>query len=133
MPDMLALAVAVGVDNAFAGTSYGTAHDGDTCHVSVVDPLLGVPVILAVRLLGINANELSDPGGPEARDALRSLLPLGTVVTLRAVRPDKYAGRILAHLTTAAGVDVSAWMIEHGYAAPWNGVGARPTVPWPPA
>jgi endonuclease YncB( thermonuclease family) len=29
--------------------------------------------------------------------------------------------------------DVSRWMVEHGYAVPWNGTGPKPPVPWPPA
>jgi endonuclease YncB( thermonuclease family) len=132
-PDMLHLAVAVGADDAFAGTSYGPPHDGDTCHITVVDVLLSTPVLLAVRILGINAAELDEPGGPEARDAVAGLLPLGTVVTLRHVRPDKFAGRILAQVVTGTGIDIGPWLIERGLAVPWNGVGPKPSVPWPPA
>lgn len=129
--DMLALAVAVGADNAYAGTAYAV-HDGDTVHVSVVDPLLSTPVILAVRVAGINAAELSEPGGPEARDAVDGLLPLGAVVTLRHVRPDKYAGRVVAQVVTGLGVDVGPWLIAQGLAVAWNGAGPKPSVPWPP-
>lgn len=132
-PDLLALAVAVGADNAFAGTSYGAPHDGDTCHITVVDVLLSTPVLLAVRILGINANELDEPGGPEARGALAELLPLGTVVSLRHVHPDKFAGRILAQVITGGGVDVGPWLIGRGLAVGWNGTGPKPKVPWPPA
>jgi endonuclease YncB( thermonuclease family) len=132
-PDLLRLAVAVGSDNAFAGTSYGPPHDGDTCHIAVVDVLLSTPVLLAVRIAGINAAELSEPGGPEARDALAGLLPAGTVVTLRRVRPDKFAGRVDARLIRADGVDVGQWLVGHGHAASWDGTGPRPVPPWPPA
>lgn len=131
MPDLLELAVAVGAGNAFAGT-VTAVHDGDTVHVTVLDPLLSVPVVLAVRILGINAAELNQPGGPEGRAALEQLLPPGAVVTLRQVRPDKYAGRTGAQVTTAAGVDVATWMVELGLAVPWGGVGPKPAVPWPP-
>lgn len=130
MPDLLDLAVAVGVDNAFVGTITGI-RDADTVHVGVVDPLLSTTVVLAVRITGVNARELSEPGGMEARAALAAELPVGTTVTLRAVRPDKYAGRVDAHLTTAAGVDIAAWLVGQGWAAAWNGVGPKPVPPWP--
>jgi endonuclease YncB( thermonuclease family) len=130
-PDLLHLAVAVGADNAFAGTSYGPPHDGDTCHITVVDVLLSTPVLLAVRIAGINAAELNEPGGPEARDALAGLLPLGTVVTLRHVHPDKFAGRVNAQVITGTGIDVGPWLIGQGLAVAWNGVGPKPAVPWP--
>jgi endonuclease YncB( thermonuclease family) len=129
--DLLRMALAVGARNAYAGTSYGTTHDGDTCHISVVDPLLAVPVILPIRLLGINAPELSEPGGKEARLALSQLLPLGTVVTLTEVSPDKY-GRVIARITTASWVDAGDWMVAQGFAVAWDGTGKRPVVPWPP-
>jgi endonuclease YncB( thermonuclease family) len=129
--DIRSLAVSVGASNAYAGTCYAV-HDGDTIHVSVLDPLLSVPVILAVRIAGINAPELSEPGGIEVRDALRNLLTLGTVVTLTGVHADKYAGRVDARVVTAAGLDVAGWLLERGYAIAWNGVGTKPLVPWPP-
>lgn len=129
-PDLLALAVAVGAENAWVGAVTGV-HDADTVHVGVVDPLLSVPLVLAVRVAGVNARELSQPGGQEARAALAAELPVGTVVTLRGVRPDKYAGRVDSHLTTAAGVDVGRWLVEQGWAAPWDGTGPRPVPPWP--
>lgn len=130
-PDLLRLAVAVGLDNAFAGTAYA-GHDGDTHHITVVDVLLSTPVVLAVRIAGINAAELDEPSGPEARDALAGLLPLGTVVTLRHVRPDKFAGRIVAQVITGLGVDVGPWLVGQGLAVSWDGTGPKPHVPWPP-
>lgn len=130
-PDLLHLAVAVGADNAFAGTSFHP-QDGDTHHFVVGDVLLSKPVVLDVRIVGINTNELNEPGGPEAAAALAGLLPFGAVVTLRHLHPDKYDGRTLAQVTTGLGVDIAAWMIAQGLAVPWNGVGAKPKVPWPP-
>lgn len=129
-PDLLELAVAVGADNAWVGAVTGI-HDGDTVHVGVVDPLLSIPVVLAVRILGVNARELSEPGGIEARAALTAELPVGTVVTLRGVRSDKYAGRIVSAVITAAGVDVGGWLVANGWAAPWNGTGPKPVPDWP--
>ena len=132
MTDVFTLALAVGADNAYVGTVV-KVHDGDTLNVSVVDALLSVPVVLAVRLAGVNAPELSEPGGKEVRDLLAAELPPGTVVTLRRVHPDKYAGRIVATVITQAGLDVAFWLVDHGYGAPWSGVGIKPKVPWPPA
>lgn len=128
--DLLILALAVGADNAYAGT-VTHVQDGDTVHVAVVDALLSVPVVLAVRVAGVNANELSEPGGPEARDALTALLPVSTLVTLRHVHPDKFSGRIVGQLVTGLGVDVGPWLIANGWAAPWNGTGVKPRTPWP--
>lgn len=130
-PELLYLAVAVGADNAYAGSSF-KPQDGDTHHFVVADVLLSMPVILDVRIAGINTNELNEPGGPEAAAALAGLLPFGTVVTLRHVHPDKYAGRALAQVVTALGVDVAPWMIGQQLAVAWNGVGPKPKVPWPP-
>jgi endonuclease YncB( thermonuclease family) len=130
-PDLLRLAVAVGADNAWAGT-VTHVQDADTVHVAVVDPLLSVPVVLSVRIAGVNANELSEPGGPEARAALVGLLPVSTLVTLRHVHPDKFSGRVIGQLVTGLGVDVGPWLIAQGWAAPWNGLGTKPRVPYPP-
>lgn len=129
--DLLALALAVGADNAYAGTA-AAVHDGDTIHVQVMDPLISTPVVLSVRVAGINANELTEPGGPEARDALAGLLPAGAVVTLRRVRPDKFSARVDAQVVTGLGVDVGPWLIGQGLAVAWDGTGPKPRVPWPP-
>lgn len=50
MPGLISLGVAVGADNSYAGAVTST-HDGDTVHVSVVDPLLSVPVVVTLRHL----------------------------------------------------------------------------------
>jgi endonuclease YncB( thermonuclease family) len=131
-PALLELAAAVGASNAYAGV-VASVRDGDSVHVTVMDPLLSASVVLAVRILGINTNELGEPGGPEAKAALQVLLPPGETVTLRRVRPDKYSGRTVASVTTSAGVDVAAWLIERQLAVAWSGVGPKPRVTWPPA
>ena len=131
LPQLLPYAVAVSASNQYAG-SVASVHDGDTVHVQVLDPLLSVPVVLAVRILGINTAELSEPGGVEAHAALAGALVPGTLVTLDGVKPDKYAGRVVAGITTKTGVSVAAWLIARGLAVPWNGSGPKPPVPWPP-
>lgn len=129
--DLRALATTAGTDNRYVG-QVTRVQDGDTIHVSVLDPLLSVPVVLSVRIAGINAPELHEPGGREVTAALAEWLPSGRVVTLTGVKPDKFAGRTLASVQTASGDDVATWLIVHQYAVEWSGVGTKPLVPWPP-
>lgn len=109
-------------------------HDGDTITADV-DLGFGVWVRAQVfRLLGLNARELADPGGPEARDNLAGLLlppTLMPAVTLTSLKPDKYGGRWLAVITLADGRDLTSLLIATGWAAPWNGKGTKPVPPWP--
>lgn len=120
-------------------------HDGDTCDLDVhlpfglrlVHDAPGSP-IRGIRLLGIACNELRAPGGPEAQAHLAALIPPGTLVILQTVeadRPieaDKYGGRYDA-VVYVGGQSVAGLMVAAGYAVPWNGRGAQPPVPWPPA
>lgn len=78
-------------------------HDGDTV---TLDIDLGVRIRKtdAVRLHRINAPELSQPGGKEAREFLRNILPPGTIVHVQTFKnvEDKY-GRWLAAIWKSAG------------------------------
>lgn len=109
-------------------------HDGDTITVSVH---LGFEVTFTtnVRLLGMNARELSAPGGKEARDNLRTLLPPGTVVTLSSEKVDKYGGRYDATITYRAADgtphDLVGDLIAGQWGAPYSGTGPMPVPPWP--
>lgn len=106
-------------------------HDGDTLRADVD---LGFNVWLhaqSFRLLGCNARELAEPGGKEARDHLRALLPVGTVVTLTSVKVDKYGSRWDARVVLADGTDLVAGLITDNWAAPWDGTGTKPVPPWP--
>ena len=76
-----------------------------------------------VRLIGIDAPEPNDPGGPEcyateSTEHLRSLLETGTVLLVfdesQGLR-DKY-NRILAYVERPDGVDVGLTMAADGYA-----------------
>lgn len=105
-------------------------HDGDTLSVTAD---LGFEVLLEVdvRLLGCNARELSQPGGTEARDHLIDLLPIGTSVVIKTVKPDKFGGRYDAAITLADGSDLVLLLIAQQWVAPWNGRGTKPVPPWP--
>ena len=113
-------------------------HDGDTFDV-VVDrgtyDYTGSPAHpIPVRILGLNARELAEPGGQEAQANLAGLLPVGSQVVLRTVKPDKYNPRWLAAVTfSLAGVDtdLAALLIGKGWAAPWDGNGPKPVPIWP--
>jgi endonuclease YncB( thermonuclease family) len=111
-------------------------HDGDTL---TVDVHLGFEVTFTtnVRLLGMNARELAAPGGKEARDHLRALLPAGTVVTLSSEKVDKYGGRYDATITYLGADgqphDLVGDLIAGQWGAPYDGVGATSAhvPPWP--
>lgn len=105
--------------------------DGDTI---ILDVDLGfyTYVRMSCRLAGLNAIELSQPGGSQARTHLAGLLPDGTTVIVKSVKPDKFAGRFDAIVLEPASVTIiNDKMIKDGYAAAWNGSGPRPVPPWP--
>ncbi|MEI7783370.1 MAG: thermonuclease family protein [Betaproteobacteria bacterium] len=83
--------------------------DGDTVYVR--GP--GHEMAQAVRLLGIDAPEICQEGGPAARQALQALL-LGQSVTLARQGRDSY-GRELA-IVYWQGQDVGRWLVEQGLA-----------------
>lgn len=119
------------------GNRYGAVvhhpWDGDTSYCTVWDPVIQLPVVVGVRVRGIQAPELHDPGGPDVAAYLRDeLLPVGDHVVVGDVGPYPRAGHITASITTAAGVDVAARLLSLGYAVPYNGTGIKPMVPWPP-
>lgn len=116
--------------NVYAGTIHHI-HDGDTALTLLWDPLLQVYVLVAVRLRGVQAPELSDPGGPEVRAAFADLAPAGTAVAVSDVGPYPRPGHVTGALRIG-GADVAGWLLEQRYAVPWNGRGAKPSVPWPP-
>lgn len=84
-----------------------------------------------VRLAGCNARELAQPGGVEARDTVRALLPVGSKVTIGSVGADKYGGRYDCTVTLPDGRDLVGTLIDGHWLAAWDGKGARPLPPWP--
>jgi endonuclease YncB( thermonuclease family) len=112
-----------------AGTGYPAevmrVIDGDTFEARVrVWP--GLEVVTKVRLQGIDAPELSArcAGEPAraaaARNRLVALLAEGDVA-VRAIRLEKYGGRVLAAATTRMTPDVGAALLAAGVARPYDG------------
>jgi micrococcal nuclease len=101
--------------------------DGDTFNASLtVWP--DVQVVTAVRLAGVDTPELRGKCAAEtvaaqaARKRLAELLT-GKLVTISAVKPDKYRGRVDARVTVD-GQDVAQQLLAEGHARPYAG-GAR--------
>lgn len=121
--------------NIYEGTVHHV-HDGDTPFGLIWDPLMQVYVLLGCRVKGVQAPELTDPGGPEVRDALASLAPVGADMRVGNLGGYPRAGHVTVSVLVKVHqvwVDVGSWLLDLGYAVPWDGTGKRPTVPWPPA
>lgn len=104
--------------------------DGDTVRLTV-DLGFDTWHTGCFRLLGLAARELDQPGGPEARDHLAELLPVGARVSVQSVKVDKYGGRYNAAVTLPGGTPLAGLLIDTGWAAPWSGRGVAPLPPWP--
>ena len=87
-------------------------HDGDTLH-AVLDQGFGDSKEITVRLLGVWAPELSQPGGPETRAFVKAWLdthsaaPDGLVVvtTARTPRSDKEVVTLSRYVATVTSMD----------------------------
>lgn len=128
-------------------------HDGDTIDVDIILSKLGawrtgahsgastdidlgfnmhrtsrgiVRESQSVRVYGCNAPELATPAGKLALAYMLTLLKPGDRVTLLSHGWDKYGGRIDGEVTLADGRDLARTLINGGYAAPWDGKGAKP-------
>lgn len=90
--------------------------DGDTVDC-VIDLGLRVFVKQRVRLFGINAPEMSSPGGPPAKRRLQELLPVGAEVVIRTHKDkqEKY-GRYLGVFIDSDGHEVNQRLVHEGLA-----------------
>lgn len=101
----------------FSG-SVTAIHDGDTLHVKVA----GTPKPLRVRLWGVDTPEIDFMSASQgdwaygARDYLKSLLPIGAIVTIKTgeMLTDK-ANRALGTVIYQ-GRDINALMLKSGWA-----------------
>lgn len=107
-------------------------HDGDTVIALIWDEIIQIYVQVACRIRGIQAPELTDPGGTYVRDVLARLLPRDTPLVLSDMRPYPRPGHVTCGISTPDGTDLAAWLLQRQLAVPWDGRGARPSVPWPP-
>ena len=83
--------------------------DGDTVHVQPAGG--GRPV--SVRIEGIDAPEICQPGGAVARSALQGQVA-GRAVTVKSRAHDVY-GRVVGQLVLGQ-VDQGRWMVSQGFA-----------------
>ena len=97
--------------------------DGDTIDLAV-DLGFHVGVSIRVRLMGVDAPEVSTAEGKVVRDRLRTELPIGTKVEIHTEKypGDKY-GRWLARVSGPTG-DLAEWLLTQDMAKPYSG-GAR--------
>lgn len=104
-------------------------YDGDTLTACTID--LGYGIILrdSVRIVGVDAPELSGNhrnAGLVVRAAAAVWLAGHDSLWLIGRGRDKY-GRILGDIQPpGVGQSLSEWLIERGYAHPYDGTGKRP-------
>lgn len=96
--------------------------DGDTVDL-LVDLGLRVCVNARIRLRGINAPEMHDEGGPEAKTYLESLLPQGKGVIVSTFKnPEDKFGRWLGDIKVPEyDITVNILMVTQGKAAHYDG------------
>lgn len=106
--------------------------DGDTLLVEAM-PWPEHRIITYVRLRGIDAAELRSPcpnlrlQALEAKELLRSFIPVKAELELRDITGDKYYGRIVAAVRLKDGVNLSEAMVSAGMATPYEG-GGKPKL-----
>jgi endonuclease YncB( thermonuclease family) len=103
------------------------AHDGDTINVKL-DLGFDLTMYARVRVLGINAPELSTPEGRLARDFAAGMLAPGTPVKVTSHGWDKFGGRVDGRIERVVDkADFAMLMLTSNHAQPWDGKGAKPT------
>lgn len=112
--------------------------DGDSFYVRLAVGINNLEIKKQlIRIIGCAARERSDPGGIEAREALKARpgMTVGSPVVLTALTDDKFGGRLDAVVTyrSSDGTprDLAADLIAEQWAVPWNGSGIQPKPPWP--
>lgn len=92
----------LGLCTVLTGTP--SVHDGDTLTIQGQ----------AVRLFGIDAEELNEPHGPRAREALRSIVRSTPQVRCE-LTGDRSYNRMVGVCYTAEGVDIGAALVHGGF------------------
>lgn len=102
--------------------------DGDTVEVRA-RPWLDVTITTRVRVAGIDTPEHGGRAkcareaalADRASAATRAALPEGAAIRISGIEPDKYGGRVVAHVTAPDGRDLGAALIAAGLARPYDG------------
>jgi endonuclease YncB( thermonuclease family) len=105
-----------------------SVHDGDTVYVKL-DAGFDLTIYARVRVIGINAPELSTPAGKAARDFAQTLLAPGMAVKVLSFGWDKFGGRVDASIQynlAADPQDFATVMMAAGHAVAWDGKGPKP-------
>jgi len=106
-----------------------SVYDGDTIKATV-EIWPGLFQKVSIRINGIDTPELRTKNACEkalAKKAKTALtVIIGESVTISNVRIGKYAGRVLADVHTAQGVDVGAYMLGSGHAREYHGGKRQP-------
>ena len=94
--------------------------DGDTCYLDV-DLGFTTHVYSHIRLAHVNAPELHEAKGAEAKARFAELLADGPlVIETTRDRREKY-GRMLAVILNASGIDCGKQLLAEGLAVPYEG------------
>ena len=104
--------------------------DGDTVNVKV-RVWIGQEVETSIRIAGIDAPEMKGKCEKErtlAEEARQTVIRLlsDNQIQIYNIRLEKYAGRVMAQVQTAGGVDIGKYMIEKGLARPYHGEKRQP-------
>ena len=94
-----------------------SVYDGDTI---VVDIDMGMKVWqkgIRIRFAGINAPELNTGEGKVSRDALKTQISPGDIVTVISHSFEKY-GRLLATVEKN-NINLNQWMLDNNFAVPY--------------
>lgn len=92
--------------------------DGDTARVDL-DVGCRMHWQGSARIIGINAPELRNEGGPEAKAFAEQIAPPGLVYIVTSEKLDSF-GRPLISLQLQDGYSFSETMLHNGYAVPYT-------------
>ena len=101
--------------------------DGDTFVADVFMKDKTVVNSVKVRLRNVDTPEIHGQCADEiaraqsARTRLGELIPVGSVIEIKNVKDDKYAGRIDANVFDASGRDVGKILVKEKYGRPYSG------------
>lgn len=81
-----------------------------------------------IRLWGVDAPELRQRGGMQARDALRRKIGLSSVRCQEAGDGQDRYGRVLARCTISDGTELNHWLVQNGLAHAYTRYTSRYTI-----